>query len=84
MDLLYVSADVTGLSEARATYVALEWACTRVLAEMVTQIARLGEYGAAAFVHAPKVHLDALSDLVAHLYELVQVARYLLEALGRA
>lgn len=84
MDLLYVPADVTWLREARATDVALEGACARVLAEVVTQITRLGKYWTATVVHAPEVHFDALRDLVAHLDVLMQVARYIFEALGRA
>ena len=67
MNLLYVPADVARLREARATYVALEGACARVLAEVVTQIARLGEDRVAAVVHASEIHFDALCYLVAHL-----------------
>ena len=71
MDLLDVSADVARLGEPRAANVAFEGASARVLAEVVSQVARLGKDGLAAIVHTPEVHLDSLCDPVSHLYKLM-------------
>jgi len=72
--VLQMSTQVAALCEFLMALWARERTQTRVLSEVIAQIAALLEDGVASFVTAPEVELDASARTVAHLNCLVPVA----------
>ena len=69
-----MSAQVTALSEGLLALGAGEGSQAGVLAEVVSQVARLLEHRVAVRVHTLEVQFDALGVRVAHLDRLVPAA----------
>ena len=84
MNRLQVSAEVPALRESLVADVTDEGSLSRVLAEVVSEVARLVEYSAAADVQATVVQLSDVCLFTAHLDHLVQVVWNLLERLRLA
>ena len=78
-----MTAKIPTLSERLIADLTAEWPLSRVLAEVVTQVAALGEGCVAVLELAAEVELHALCGLIAHLDNFVPLGRYSLKLLRK-
>ena len=76
MHVLKMSAQIAALRELFVALRTSERSTTRVLPEVVSQVATFFEDGAAASVAAPEVKLDPASSVIPHFYSLVPTFWY--------